>query len=68
MAPDEQLDGIDWDEVKSTLPSSDHDLLDSIRSASEARSEDLASAVNKAVRTDLGLIRSRFQELGGVVQ
>ena len=65
MATNEPIGNIDWENVKTSLPATAHEFLESIRTACEARPGDMATAVRQTIRTDLARMRARFDELRG---
>jgi hypothetical protein len=56
----EPVEGIAWNQVRESLPSTAHDLLDEIRKAYEQDSNDPAHAIELALQARLTSLEQRF--------
>jgi hypothetical protein len=62
------LGPIAWDQVRERIPSTAHDLLQEILQAYEQDPDDPARGIERALRSRIAQLRSRFNEASGGVE
>ncbi|HEV2045633.1 MAG TPA: hypothetical protein VGQ95_03445 [Chthoniobacterales bacterium] len=57
------ISGVNWQQVKASLPKASSEVLDSVQKAYEADPSDPARAVELALRSNIAGLKTRFESL-----